>query len=39
MMTQRILNEHQSTLKINSEAGKGATFRVFLKLASVRSRD
>ena len=33
MMTQRILKEHEGLLKVNSELGKGTTFRVLLKLA------
>lgn len=33
MMTQRILKEHESQLRIASEVGKGTTFKVLLKLA------
>lgn len=33
MMTQRILKEHEGLLKVQSEPGKGTTFRVLLKLA------
>ena len=33
MMTQRILKEHESQLRIASEVGEGTTFKVLLKLA------
>ncbi len=33
MMVQRILNEHQGSLKLESEAQKGTCFHLFLKLA------
>lgn len=34
MMVQRILKEHQGSLKLESEPNKGACFHLFLKLAS-----
>lgn len=39
MMVQRILKEHGGTLKVESEAGKGTTFRMFLKLAPGLAKD
>ncbi len=39
MMTQRILKEHQGTLQIESEPGKGTRFRIFLRLASLGGKD
>ncbi len=33
MMTQRILKEHDGVLRVNTEMGKGSTFKVLLKLA------
>jgi len=33
MMTQRILKEHESQLRVSSRAGEGTTFKVILKLA------
>ncbi|KAB2841585.1 PAS domain-containing sensor histidine kinase, partial [bacterium] len=33
MMTQRILKEHDSQLRVASKAGEGTTFKVLLKLA------
>lgn len=39
MMTQRIVKEHQGSLKVTSKLKKGATFRVFLKLASPATKD
>ncbi|HCU25388.1 MAG TPA: PAS domain-containing sensor histidine kinase [Deltaproteobacteria bacterium] len=33
MMTQRILKEHESQLRVSSQVGTGTTFKVLLKLA------
>lgn len=33
MMVQRIVKEHQGTLKVSSEVGQGSLFSVFLRLA------
>jgi len=34
MMTQRILKEHESLLRVSSKVGEGTTFKVLLKLAT-----
>lgn len=35
MMTQRILKEHESLLRVSSKVGEGTTFKVLLKLATA----